>query len=197
MELQRLEGKTALITGGGSGFGRATALRFATEGAEHLVLVDLRPERLDQVVAELEVMGTRATGVRADIGLSADCQRVVDAAVEADGRLDILISNAAAWTEEAFLDMKEESWNRVLAVNLTASFLLGQAAGRVMRDQGGGVIAYTASISSLGGVAALRTLRRHQGRHRQPCPKHGDRAGATPHPRQLRKPGACKHAAVA
>lgn len=150
MELRRLKGKTALITGGGSGFGRAIALRFAGEGAEHLLLVDLKQDRLDTVVAELEAMGTRATGLRADVAVSTDCQRVVHAAVEAEGRLDILISNAAAWTEEAFLDLKEESWNRVLAVNLTASFLLGQAAGRVMKEGGGGVIAYTASISARG-----------------------------------------------
>ncbi len=150
MDLQRLEGKTALITGGGSGFGRATARRFAAEGAKHVFLADLKQDRLDKVVAELASMGVQATGLRADVGLSADCQRIVDTAVESAGRLDILISNAAAWTEEAFLDMKVDSWSRVIAVNLTASFLLGQAAGRVMKEQAGGVIAYTASISSLG-----------------------------------------------
>lgn len=150
MELQRLKGKTALITGGGSGFGRATALRFAAEGAAQVFLVDLKQDRLDRVVGELAATGARATGLCADVGLSADCRRVVDTAVETAGRLDILISNAAAWTEEAFLDMQEDSWNRVIAVNLSASFLLGQAAGRVMKEQGGGVIAYTSSISSLG-----------------------------------------------
>ena len=70
--------------------------------------------------------------------------------MEHDGKLDILVSNAAAWSEEPFLDMAEASWDRVIAVNLKASFLLGQRAARAMKERGGGVILYTASISSLG-----------------------------------------------
>jgi len=146
----RLSGKNAVITGGGSGMGQATAHRFVREGASHLFLVDRRPERLEKVQKEIADLGGRATTIVAELSLAEDCARVIETASQADGRIDILVSNAAAWTEEPFLEMKKESWDRVLAVNLTASFLLGQGAGRVMKAQGGGVILYTASISSLG-----------------------------------------------
>jgi 3-oxoacyl-[acyl-carrier protein] reductase len=148
--MKRLQGRNAIITGGGSGFGRATAHRFTEEGVEHVFLVDRKPERLEKVAKEVAELGGRATGIEADIGTVEGCRRVIETAVKADKRINILVSNAAAWTEESFLDMKFESWERVLAVNLTASFLLGQGAARVMKDHGGGVILYTASISSLG-----------------------------------------------
>jgi NAD(P)-dependent dehydrogenase (short-subunit alcohol dehydrogenase family) len=70
--------------------------------------------------------------------------------------LDVVVSNAAAWTQEPFLELKDESWQRVIAVNLTASFVVGQRAARAMVASGrGGVILYTASISSLGGSPAF------------------------------------------
>jgi len=146
----RLNGRNAVITGGGSGMGRATAHRFVKEGASHIFLVDRRPERLEQVQKEIADLSGRATTILADIALEEDCARAIETAKEADGRIDILVSNAAAWTEVPFLEMKKESWDRVIAVNLTASFLLGQGAARVMKDHGGGIILYTASISSLG-----------------------------------------------
>src|SRR5262245_15891354 len=133
----RLVGKNAIITGGGSGFGRATAHRFTKEGVSHVFLVDKRPERLEKVQKEIADMGGRATSIQAELSLADDCARIIETAKKADGRIDILVSNAAAWTEEPFLEMKKESWDKVLAVNLTASFLLGQGAARVMKDQGG------------------------------------------------------------
>jgi len=146
----RLNGKNAIVTGGGSGFGRATAHRFIKEGASNVFLVDRRPERLEKVQKEIADLGGRATTIEADLAIAEDCARVIATANKTDGRIDILVSNAAAWTEEPFLEMKKESWDKVIAVNLTASFLLGQGAARVMKDHGGGVILYTASISSLG-----------------------------------------------
>src|SRR5258708_4759199 len=146
----RLNGKNAVITGGGSGMGQATAHRFVKEGASHIFLVDRQPDRLEKVQKEIEELGGRASTIQAELSLVEDCARVIETAKKADGRIDILVSNAAAWTSEPFLEMKKESWDRVLAVNLTAAFLLGQGAARVMKDHGGGVILYTASISSLG-----------------------------------------------
>ncbi len=146
----RFKGKVAVITGGGSGFGRATAHRFTKEGAAHVFLVDRRPERLETVQKEITDLGGHATAIQAELGVAEDCARVIETAKQAAGRIDILVSNAAAWTSEPFLEMKKESWDRVLAVNLTAAFLLGQGAARVMKAQGGGVILYTASISALG-----------------------------------------------
>jgi NAD(P)-dependent dehydrogenase (short-subunit alcohol dehydrogenase family) len=150
MDARRHAGKRILITGGGSGFGRATALRFASEGAEHITIVDYQQDRLDRTVPEIVAAGARATGVDADLSTIAGCEEAVRAGVAAMGGLDVCVSNAAAWTDEPFIDMRDESWNRVLAVNLTASFAIGQRAARAMRDGGGGVILYTASVSSLG-----------------------------------------------
>jgi 3-oxoacyl-[acyl-carrier protein] reductase len=151
MTARRLGGKIALITGGGSGIGRATAHRFVDEGAAHLFIVDIREDSAAKVVAELEEKGAAATVIIADVSVTDDCQHAIDQVIGQAGRLDILVSNAAAWTDEPFLEMKEESWNRVIAVNLKGSFIMGQRAARAMAEGGGGVILFTASISSLGG----------------------------------------------
>lgn len=152
MEPGRHAGKVVLITGGGSGFGRATALRFAKEGAESIHLVDHFGDRLDSVAAEIEALGVRAAKIQAELSEVSECDRAVREAYEDAGRLDVVVSNAAAWTQEPFLEMKDESWSKVIAVNLTASFVIGQRSARCMVEAGrGGVILYTASISSLGG----------------------------------------------
>ena len=144
--------KVVLITGGGSGFGRATALRFAQEGAAHVAIVDHFEDRLQTVAAEIQAAGSQPHPIKAELAQVEECERAVKEAHASAGRLDVVVSNAAAWTEEPFLEMTDESWARVVAVNLTASFVIGQRAARVMVEQGtGGVILYTVSISSLGG----------------------------------------------
>lgn len=151
MDQQRHAGKTVLITGGGSGFGRATALRFAQEGAAKIFLVDHFQDRLDRVAGEIEEMGGKAAPILAELSRVDDCLRVIATAAAQD-RLDVVISNAAAWTEEPFLTMELDSWHKVIAVNLTASFILGQSAARAMVKSGGGVILFTSSVVSLGGA---------------------------------------------
>jgi NAD(P)-dependent dehydrogenase (short-subunit alcohol dehydrogenase family) len=152
LEPNRHAGKVVFVTGGGSGFGRATALRFAHEGAERVYVVDRVQERLDGVANELEEAGSRAGAILAELSRVEECDRAVREAYEDAARLDVVVSNAAAWTQEPFLELKDESWLRVIAVNLTASFVIGQRAARAMVETGtGGVILYTASISSLGG----------------------------------------------
>ena len=150
IDRERFRGLHAVITGGGSGIGRATALRLTSEGLEHVFLADLRLERAESVATEVAALGGRGTPIEVDVGQRGECERLIDTAVRASGRLDVLISNAATWTEESFLEMKRESWDRVLAVILNASFDLGQFAARAMKESGGGVILYTSSISSLG-----------------------------------------------
>jgi NAD(P)-dependent dehydrogenase (short-subunit alcohol dehydrogenase family) len=151
VDTERHRGKVVLVTGGGSGFGRETALRFAREGAERVYIVDRRPERLEAVAAELREAGTQAGAIEADLAETAECDRAVAEAYREAGRIDVAISNAAAWTEEPFLELKDESWQRVIAVSLTAGFVIGQRAARAMVEEGTrGVILYTASISSLG-----------------------------------------------
>jgi NAD(P)-dependent dehydrogenase (short-subunit alcohol dehydrogenase family) len=152
LDPQRHAGKTVLVTGGGSGFGRATALRFAGEGAAHVVIVDRLADRLEKVRGEIEAAGTRASTVCIDLGSFEGADAAVEQALEQTARaLDVAVSNAAAWTDEPFLEMRDESWQTVIAVNLNASFVVGQRAARAMVAHGkGGVILYTASVSSLG-----------------------------------------------
>jgi NAD(P)-dependent dehydrogenase (short-subunit alcohol dehydrogenase family) len=147
----RHSGKVVLVTGGGSGIGRATALRFARDGASAVYVVDHFGDRADAVAAELRALGIKAGGISAELAELAGCHRAVDEVVTAEGRVDVVVSNAAAWTEEPFLEMKDESWCNVIGVNLTAYFRIGQRAAQAMVTAGTeGVILFTASISSLG-----------------------------------------------
>ena len=151
MDTERHAGKIVFITGGGSGMGRATAVRFATEGAQKIFLVDHFEDRLDRVGSELAELGTSVGKIKAELANPTEGERAVQEAYRDAGRLDVVVSNAAAWTEEPFLEMKLESWQKVIAVNLTASFVVGQAAARAMVESATkGVILFTASISSLG-----------------------------------------------
>ncbi len=151
MICKRLEGRSAVITGAASGVGRATANRLADEGATTLCLFDRHAENLKRVAGEVRKRGAEVIEFVGDVTSTEDCQRSVDETVSVAGSLDILVSNAPAHSAAAFLEMSLEEWERVLRVNLTASFVLGQCAARAMVASGkGGAILYTASVSSLG-----------------------------------------------
>ena len=148
---QRHRDKVVLITGGGSGIGRATALRFAHEGASAVYVVDHFADRAESAAAELRGIGVRSAGIVAELADLEGCRRAVDDVLDDAGHLDVAVSNAAAWTEEPFLEMDDEAWCRVIAVNLTAYFRVSQRAAKAMVESGrGGVILFTASVSSLG-----------------------------------------------
>lgn len=153
----RLAGRSALVTGGGSGFGRATARRFAEEGATRLVLADIRAEKAEEVKREVEALGATALAVQSDVGQVANCEQLVaDALAFCDGKLDILVSNAAPFHgPERFLEFRDETWFEDLAVNLTASYVLGQRCARAMAQTGGGSILYTTSINARGAGAGF------------------------------------------
>ena len=153
MQCRRLEGRSAVITGGASGVGRATAKRFAEEGATTICLFDLSEKNLAQVRGEVEARGASVIPFVGDVTSPESCQQAVDATVAAAGRLDILISNVPADSEEDFLAMSLAEWDHIVAVNLRASFVLGQIAARAMVASGaGGSICYTATVSALGGA---------------------------------------------
>jgi NAD(P)-dependent dehydrogenase (short-subunit alcohol dehydrogenase family) len=147
---RRFEGKNVFVTGAGSGFGKRTAERFAEEGAANIYLVDYQQERLDTVVPIIAERGANPVPINTDLGNAENCVAAVEQALEVDGRLDILISNAAAWVDVPFVDMTFEQWRRVLSVNLDAYFALSLRAANAMKETGGGVILFTSSISSLG-----------------------------------------------
>ena len=152
MSCRRLVGKTALITGGASGVGRATAHRFGQEGAANIILMDRNADALPVVVAEVhEATGANVVGALGDVSVDDDCDAVVARAVEVGGALDILVSNAPAHSSAPFLELERSEGDRTIAVMLRGSFVMGQLAARAMvADCTPGAILYTSSVSSLG-----------------------------------------------
>mgnify|MGYP001313365830 CR=1 FL=1 len=140
----RLANKVALITGGASGIGRATAVRFAREGAA-VAVVDVEAVGGQAVVRAIVDEGGQALFLRADVSQAADCQRAVQETVDTLGGLDILFNNAGIIRRTTVIDTTEEAWDRVMAVNVKSIFLLSKVAIPVMAQAGGGVIINTAS----------------------------------------------------
>jgi len=142
----RLQGKVALVTGAASGFGRGIAETFAHEGAR-VVVADLDGEGAEKVAAGI---GEAARAVRADVSARADAERMVAAALSAFGRLDVLVNNAGyTHPNGPMLDVPEEVFDRVFAVNVKAIYLAALAAVPRMIEAGGGVILNTASTAGL------------------------------------------------
>jgi NAD(P)-dependent dehydrogenase (short-subunit alcohol dehydrogenase family) len=143
---QALSGKIALITGAGQGIGEAMAHRFASAGAA-VGVADLVGANAEAVARRISDNGCRALPIQADISDPLSVERMMNAAVEAFGRLDILINNAGIGHARAFLETPLDEWNKVLATNLTGTFLCAQAAARLMVAQGSGTIVNVGSIS--------------------------------------------------
>jgi meso-butanediol dehydrogenase / (S,S)-butanediol dehydrogenase / diacetyl reductase len=137
--MSRLEGRTAIVTGGGSGIGHAICRRFAAEGAS-VVVADIAGERAEEVAAEI---GGRA--IQADVKVAADVARMVEAA----GRVDVLVNNAGYGTANDLLEIDEETWDDEVAMNLKATFLCSKAVLPGMIERGGGVIVNIASVNGL------------------------------------------------
>ncbi|MFC8141865.1 SDR family NAD(P)-dependent oxidoreductase [Streptomyces paradoxus] len=149
-----LSGKSVIVTGAASGIGRATALRFAGEGAR-VVAADLNAEGTKSVVEAIESAGGTALAVTGDLSEAAVADAVVAAAVGTFGGIDVLVNNAGVMdTMSAAADVTDAEWERVLRINLTAPFLLTRAALPHMIAAGGGAIVSTASEASLRGSAA-------------------------------------------
>lgn len=158
-----LEGKNALITGAGSGVGRATANLFARSGSA-VTVVDLLPDRVNQVVAEIKSAGGKATGMVMDLSVGTEVDRMVDEAVRSSGRVDILHNNAGIMDGvRPVAETPDEVWDKVMDINLNAPFRASRRVIPSMLKQGGGVIINTASVAGLfGGVAgAAYTVSKH------------------------------------
>lgn len=150
-----IRGKVALITGGGTGLGRAVALQFAGEGVHVAVHYSRSLADALETVEALEDLGVQAMAVQADLNaetMVADCKRVVEEVAQKFGRLDILVNNAGTTRGVPFTDIDglgEADWDKVLNVNTKAPFFLTQAAAPVMRRNGGGQVINTASVAGL------------------------------------------------
>jgi glucose 1-dehydrogenase len=130
-------GKVALVTGAGAGLGRAAALLLASRGAR-VALADIRPDRVDEAVAAVRAAGQEALGVVVDVADPAELQRAIDAAVEAHGRLDVMINAAGVIHVIPFLEVSPEEYRRLMAVNVDGTFFGTQLAARQMIRQGRG-----------------------------------------------------------
>ena len=150
----RLEGKVAVITGAGSGMGRAMANLFAAEGAK-IVAAEWNQTTLDEVIAEVKAAGGEIVGVQGDVSKQADCEAIVDKAVEAYGKVDVLCNNAGVMDLNAgAAEMDNAMWERVLGVNLNGPMYLTRKAVPAMKAGSGGSIINTASVAGVGGGAA-------------------------------------------
>ncbi|MEE8362869.1 MAG: SDR family oxidoreductase [Dehalococcoidia bacterium] len=151
----RFEGKVVVITGAAGGIGRAAAQRFASEGA-NVVLVDLPGTDLAESVSTVESAGSEAHAVEADVTQAADVARYVEEARERFGGIDCFFNNAGIMGFAGdFLDYPEEIFDRVLNVNVKGVWLGLRAVVPAMRERGGGAIVNTASIAGLGGAPTL------------------------------------------
>lgn len=149
-----LEGKVAVITGAASGIGLAIARRFGAAGAQ-LVLGDWNAERLEAAATELRAVGMTVEAVQGNIAERADAEALIDRAVEAFGRLDILVNNAGVMDGMAGVaEVTDETWRRVMAVNVDGPLHTMRRAVPRMIERGGGVIITIASVGGLHGGAA-------------------------------------------
>ena len=149
-----LDGKVALITGAGSGIGRATANIFAREGAK-LVLADVVDAAVRETLAAVTKAGGAAVCCKTDVSKAAEVEAAVAQAVQAFGRLDCAFNNAGIEGDAALTHKcSEENWNRVIAINLTGVWLCLKAEiAQMLKQGGGGAIVCTSSLAGLLGVA--------------------------------------------
>jgi NAD(P)-dependent dehydrogenase (short-subunit alcohol dehydrogenase family) len=150
-QLFDLTGKTAIITGGGRGLGAQIAEGFAEAGA-NLVLCSRRVESCQETAERIQQeIGVQCLALSCDVRNPEDVQRVVDQTMDRFGRIDILVNNSGASWGAPAADMPLEAWNKVMDINVTGTFLMSQAVGRIMIDQQAGKIINIASVAGLVG----------------------------------------------
>ena len=133
-----LDGKVAIVTGGNSGIGMAIVLALAEQGANIVIDYVANPDATEALEQRLHAVGDKAVGVEADVSKVDELQKLVDAAVKAFGRLDIMVNNAGIETRTGVLDTTEQQYDRVMDINLKSAFFGTQIAARQMLQQGEG-----------------------------------------------------------
>ncbi len=147
----KLENKTAIVTGAGSGIGRAIARRFAEEGAR-VVIAEIRPDTGKSAEEEIKKAGLKALFVQTDVSDSGDVKNMVEKTIREFGRVDVLVNNAGILVKKPILDMTEEDWDRVLDTNLKGAFLcIKHTVGHMVERKKGKII----NIASMGAKIGL------------------------------------------
>lgn len=152
-----LQGKAAIVTGGGTGVGRATTLALARRGCAVVVNYSRSASEAERTAAEAAALGVRAVAVQADVADDAACRRLVDTAVRELGRLDVLVNNAGATVFVPHADLERispDDWSHVLGVNLIGPFQLARAARAPMEAAGGGAIVNVSSVAGIAGIGS-------------------------------------------
>jgi meso-butanediol dehydrogenase/(S,S)-butanediol dehydrogenase/diacetyl reductase len=146
-ERSRFAGKTVLVTGGGSGIGRAIALRFAEEGAD-LAIHDLNPEGAQETAKQVREAGRRAETYKVDVAQADEVRAVVAASLADFGRLNVLVNDAGINIVKRPFDYTDEDWDSVIGVNLTGTWNYCRYAGPHIASGGGGTIVNIASVAA-------------------------------------------------
>ena len=149
-----LSGKVAIITGSGRGIGRAVTLELANCGVK-VVLASRTAAELSAVVEEIKAGGGEAVAQPTDLMSSEQIGTLVETAVSAYGRIDILINNAARSFLRPLMDLREDGWDKIFGVNCKAVFLLSRAAAKLMADKGGGRIVNISTVGAVRGGAGM------------------------------------------
>ena len=142
-----LEGKTIVVTGGNSGIGAAIVLAAASEGANVVIDYVVHPDATTELIGKVEAAGGRAVGVQADVSKVDDLRKMVQAAVDTFGGLDVLVNNAGVETRTSLLETTEEDYDKVLDINLKSAFFGTQLAAKQFIAQGrGGTVINISSV---------------------------------------------------
>ncbi len=150
---ESLEGKVALVTGGGAGIGLAIALRLGREGC-HVAVNDIRPTAVTRTLDMLEAAAVRASGWPGDMTDEREVQRVVDAVADVNGGLDILVNNVGLFTFGELAGLETSAWDACMDINLKSAFLCSRAAIPYLQRRGGVVVNMSSGAGKIGGTGA-------------------------------------------
>lgn len=151
LDLFKLHGKTAIVTGGAVGLGAQISKGFAEAGA-NIVICSRKIESCETMSKKLKKMGTRSLAIECDVTNPSDVKKVVELTQEKFGKIDILVNNSGATWAESFFDMPFDAWQKVLNVNVTGTFLMSQEVAKVMSNQKEGKIINISSVAGLRGI---------------------------------------------